>query len=476
MVAIEFCIWYNGANEGKVIGMAEGLEFFWELTDAAWFAEKFLTALGWVVLCHGVCIRRERLGRFLAELFALTGAFIAASAGVIIFPPTEYLWWMTRVVGAAVPVGYLYFRSPYSRKTTLLLWCSMFAGVCALSAIGGQLSMLLGAMGLKGTPEALIRMAFDLMLLPLGLYLRRFNFDEYDILPNSGMMVIIAGDVSILLLYVVEYFLAQEDYPVMVTLAVGYTCMLTMVLFAVHAMHAICKEQTEIISLQAEHQRLLAEQETLRLADSNLEDLRCIRHDLRNQYAYMQILLEEQRYEELGAYFHQVARNLPTPLKLVDCGNQVMNTILNVEFGKARQEQIEVVHQLVIPPRLPFAEKDLCAIVANLMDNAIEECRRIRTEGQEKTVIYLDIYPQKSYLFLQCRNLTTRQSLKRMGWGLQSTKGDEKLHGYGTKIVARTAEKYNGMAEFSIKDGFFVAKVLLDMMEGTQYANQNGTV
>ncbi len=455
--------------------MLEGITLFLKIVDVAWFLEKGIVSLGWVVLCHGICLKKDTAVRFLLELTALFVSYSLTCAAAIIFLPTEYMWWCIRIVGCIIPVGYMHHFSPYGRKTNVLLWCSMYAGVCALSAIGGQLSMLIGEFGFKGAPEAAARILISLLLVPLGHYLRQFNFGDFEMLPSSGMALVIAGDISILLLYVVEFFWAQDDYRVMVVLAVAYSCMLAMVLLAVHAMYAICKEQTEIVSLQAEHQRLLAEQETMKMVDSNLEDLRCIRHDLRNQYAYMQILLQEQRYEELGAYFRQVARNLPTPLKFVDCGNSTMNTILNMEISKARQAQIEVTHQLVVPPRLPFADKDLCAVIANLMDNAIEECSRIGRKGQQP-VIHLEIYPQKSYLFIQCRNKTDRQGLNRNGWGLRTTKGDEKLHGYGTRIVSKTAEKYNGIAEYKLEEGYFVARVLLDMMEGACYADQNSPV
>jgi hypothetical protein len=70
-----------------------------------------------------------------------------------------------------------------------------------------------------------------------------------------------------------------------------------------------------------------------------------------------------------------------------------------------------------------------------------------------------------SYLYIVCRNSTDRQQLERWNDALRTTKSDERLHGYGTRIVMKTAEKYNGTADYSLKDGTFVAKVMLDTME-----------
>ncbi len=456
--------------------MAENLTFFLNILDIAWFLERFIISFGWVLLCRGVPNNRKSWLRFIAHMALYYCVYMVITTAMYILLPSGYLRWISRIVSGLIPLFYLMLSSGYGKKTNMLLWCCMYAGVCTLASIGGQFSMLIGEFVAKGAPEAIARIGCYLLLVPLGLYLRRFNFDDFDNLPRTGFALIVAGDASIFMLYFVEFLWAQNDYRVMVTLVVGYTCLLMMVLFAVYTMYAMCQEQGEIIALQAEQQRLLAEQETMQMVDSNLEDLRCIRHDLRNQYAYMQILLHAKRYDELEKYFQQVSQNLPSRLEFVDCGNQTMNTILNMEISKARKEQIEVTHQLVIPPVLPFPEKDMCAIIANLMDNAIEECKRISTDGEKVPMIHISIYPQKSYLFIQCKNLTDRKSLKRQGWGLQTTKGDEKLHGYGTRIVSKTAEKYNGIAEYTLEDGFFVAKVLLDMMEGTEYADQNGTV
>lgn len=456
--------------------MAERLDIFlYRVIDAAWFSEILIVVLAWTMLCHGLRWEKGVWLRRLAQSALLYIALALMKIGLIVV-----VGWNTRVYGTILQglicALFLIKCSSYRRSTGFLIFCSMYAGVTALLVIAGQMSFLAGDFIGKGAPEAVARCLVYLLMLPLALYLRRFNFDAYEKVPRSGMLLILAGDVSILALHIVESMWAGQDYRITVTLAGGYTCMLVMVIAAIYAMYTMCAEQAEIISLQAERQRLVTERESLKMMESNLEDLRCLRHDLKNQYAYMQILLKEKRYGELDAYFRQVAENLPPQLNYVDCGNRTMNTILNMEISKARSHQIDVTHQLVVPPVLPFPEDDLCAVVANLMDNAIEECKRLTAQVGKKPTIHLAIYPQKSYLLIVCRNATTRQRLERRGWGLRTTKGDEKLHGYGTKIVAKTAEKYNGCAEYTIDDGCFVAKVMLDMMEGSDHANQDRPV
>ena len=456
--------------------MAERWNLFWNgMLDAAWVFEFLVTTLAWTMVCHGLKWPREKRLRRSAQSLLLFLNLAASEILLIVLVGWNSKLWGAIVQGLICAI-YIHKCSQYRPKTGILIWCSMYAGVCALSVIAGQFSYLAGDYIGKGLAEAIARCTVYVMMIPLASYLRRFNFDDYETIPVSGMALIITGDVSIMALNIVETMWSGQDYRITVILASAYACLLLMVIVAIHAMHTMCAEQSEIISLQAERQRLLAEQESLMMMESTLEDLRCMRHDLKNQYVYMQILLKEKRYGELDQYFRQVAENLPPQLNYVDCGNRSMNTILNMEISKAKAQHIEVTHQLVVPPVLPFPEDDLCAIVANLMDNAIEGCKRLTPEEGTAPSIHLGIYPQKSYLLILCRNATNLQTIERRGWGLRTTKGDEKLHGYGTRIVSKTAEKYNGCAEYTLEDGCFVAKVMLDMMEGTSYANQNCAV
>ena len=195
---------------------------------------------------------------------------------------------------------------------------------------------------------------------------------------------------------------------------------------------------------------------------ATLEDLRCLRHELKHQYSYIKLLLSQKNYQELERYCDRISGTIPAQLQTVDCGNVTLNVLLNMWIGKARHNGIEVQTQLIVPPSLPFSEDDLCALISNLMDNAVEACQ----ENGDNT-IRLSIMPWRDYLSIVCSNPTKLTSIRYAGGGILTTKADLRLHGYGTRIISRIAERNNGMVDYSITEGWFVAKVLLDMnMEG----------
>lgn len=444
--------------------MTENLQFVIKVMDAAWFLGIVIWALSWAILCHGWSWKPKHPWRRAAELVLLAAVTGAGELVLMLFTSSNLFFLLQIVSQGAVGGLLLHFRSEYHKKARLVMWCSMLAGEFAITAIGGQCSFLIGSFLAKGFAEGAVRCAVSLLTIPLAVYLHSFSFEEYEQVPGSSLGAILIGDASIIAMNVLMVFWANVDYRITVIFLVAYIFLLLMILAAMRGMHDMLAEQNEIVELQAERQRLYGERELARVTEDNLEDLRSIRHDLKNQYSYMQILLAQRRYGELEEYFRQSSENLLPQLgQFIDCGNRVVNTILNMEFVKARKAKVAFTHQLVVPPVLPFGEDDLCAVLTNLLDNAIEECARLRRTGRTDVSLRLEIYPQKSYLFVLCRNTTGRTELVRSGRGLRTTKGDEQLHGHGTRIVTKIAEKYNGCAEFALSDGLFVAKLLLDM-------------
>jgi len=444
--------------------MQDNIQFILEIMDAAWFAEIAIWAIAWTSLCHGWTRKPQHPGERAAELALLAVVIGAGQVAILLFTGRTLYLFLRVVLQGVIGALLLHFRSAYHPKARLVMWCSMLAGGFAIHAIGGQCSFLIGEFMSKGFAEGAVRCAISLLMIPLALYLHSFSFEEYEQVPTSGLTAILIGDISIVVMNVLEMFWANTGYRITVIFLVAYLFLLLMILAAMRGMHEMRVEENQIVELQAERQRLHSERELARMTQDNLEDLRSIRHDLKNQYSYMQILLAQRRYEELEEYFHQSSENLLPQLgQLIDCGNRVVNTILNMELAKARKAEVNIDHQLIVPPVLPFAEDDLCAVLTNLLDNAIEECARLRRAGREDVSLRLEIYPQKSYLFIQCHNTTDRTELVRSGQGLRTTKGDDRLHGHGTRIISKVAEKYDGCAEFALSDGMFIAKLLLDM-------------
>ena len=448
--------------------MREAIVDFMNQMDIFWFLQIAFQAAAWTVLGQKVPLREHLRPRILVEYLLIFIAFnISALLGIglsrIIGGNTNSFLLLRLFGQALITALYMIWFAAGKKKTRLILWLALTTVSMSVTHIGGQASMLVGLHIARGAAEGIARIFFELLTILAALYLKHLRFDDYPDLPDSSFWMLGSNTGCVLILYVAETLINNRMEEITTLFLLSYTSLLLLMLMTVQALNALCREQRAVTDLQAEKQRFLSEKEQSRVAESMLHNLRAIRHDLKNQYSYMQILLAEKRYGELEQYFSALQEALPKQMNIIDCGNRTVNTILNMEFAKLQNDRIILEHQLVVPPTLPFRDEDLTAILTNLLDNAGEECRRLLREGRESVRVRLEIYPHQSYLYIRCLNSTDRTVLEHRQKGLRTTKKDAELHGYGTQIIAKLAEKYNGMADYTIEDGAFVAKVMLDL-------------
>lgn len=437
------------------------------LETVPWFFQLVTFAIAYVMLLRKEGEGAEKKRNVLKMTMAGIVIFFALVIGSIIFMAFLSKHFLILWGGfQAVILGiYLWRCSAYKFTVKLALWCSMYAVVLVVMSLSGEVSYVTGYYIGQGIPEAIARTLVYLLDIILAWYLGTFNFNEFEKFPIPGMVLIIVGDIALVIMTIASSAWAQ-DFELVDThkqLLVAYICLLGIVMVSIYALYAICKEQEETTILKEQQSQLLKERERFAMAEQQVEEIRSIRHDLKNQRHYMRILLEEERYDDLKRYFDESQEKVPIPEPYVKCGNNSVNVVLNMEFAKIRKE-IKVKHLLVVPPVLPVKDDELCSILTNLIDNAIEECEELLAKGQTEPLIRLEIYPQSNFLYIKCQNTTDKVQLNKWHSGLRSTKEDKTSHGYGTQIVAKIAEKHGGCVDYSIKDGEFIAKVLLDMI------------
>lgn len=185
------------------------------------------------------------------------------------------------------------------------------------------------------------------------------------------------------------------------------------------------------------------------------------RHDYRNHIQTMKAYLSMGRYEELAEYLDQLDMDLSQVDTVVKTGNVMVDAVLNSKISVARAKQIAVDAKARVPQHMSVAEVDLCVILGNLLDNAIEACMGIEEESQRFIRIYIDVLQGQLYLYVLN---ATAGILKRWGNSYLSTK-DSREHGYGLMRMDRVVEKYHGYLDRQDEEGVFATEVLLPLEE-----------
>ena len=183
------------------------------------------------------------------------------------------------------------------------------------------------------------------------------------------------------------------------------------------------------------------------------------RHDYRNHIQTMKAYLAMGQYEELAGYLDQLDMDLNQVDTVVKTGNVMMDAVLNSKISVARAKQIAVEAKATVPQQLSIAEVDLCVILGNLLDNAIEACMQIAQESQRFIRIYIDVMQGQLYLYVIN---ATEGKLRRRAGSYLSTKSARE-HGYGLMRMDRVVEKYHGYLDRQDEEGVFATEVLLPL-------------
>ena len=107
-------------------------------------------------------------------------------------------------------------------------------------------------------------------------------------------------------------------------------------------------------------------------------EIRRIRHDLAN---HLQVLLSLPA-EEKDSYIRKMIENPALEKVLSYSGDATVNAVLTAKESVMRQRGIAFYAKVDIPKELPFEKPDLCALFANALDNAIEACAALDSDGK----------------------------------------------------------------------------------------------
>lgn len=223
--------------------------------------------------------------------------------------------------------------------------------------------------------------------------------------------------------------------------------------------YMIVRSYNRNLLLVAERQDLENQKNLIMISERNLQKVREIRHDIKNQLGTVKALMDAGDYAGAGRFFDELYDGLFSGLNAltaVDCGNRTVNAVVNMELKKAEAHDVRLETKIAVPHELPYSENDLCSLLTNLLDNAIEAA----AASGEKTPVTFDMKARENYLFVRVRNPVDASRTQEDILSLRTTK-DPDLHGCGTKIIAKMADKYNGAVKYGVTSGIFVADVML---------------
>ncbi|WP_218150242.1 sensor histidine kinase [Treponema bryantii] len=191
------------------------------------------------------------------------------------------------------------------------------------------------------------------------------------------------------------------------------------------------------------------------------QTMRAWRHDYHNHMQAIKALLSMGKKEELSDYLDNLEKDLDCIDIAIRTGNVGLDAILSSKVSIARKNLIDVNCTAKVPQELTVSDVHLCAIVGNLMDNAIEACEKMKKDAPNLPRfirVYIGLF--KSQLYISVINSTKERKRRRVSELVTSKLGE---HGFGLRRIDKITEKYDGYVNRKNEPGVFATEVMLPL-------------
>ena len=180
------------------------------------------------------------------------------------------------------------------------------------------------------------------------------------------------------------------------------------------------------------------------------------RHDYRNHIQTMKVLAEQGDIEAIKDYLNKLDEDLATVDTVIKTGNTKADAILNSKISLAKSKDITVKVVAQVPVKLKMSELDLCVILGNLFDNAIEASLPL---PKEQRLIRVYIVMKNTQLYISFTNFTASKKQIKESNVFKTTKGEG--HGYGLIRIDSIIKKLDGYLSRNSEDGAFTTEILI---------------
>ena len=217
---------------------------------------------------------------------------------------------------------------------------------------------------------------------------------------------------------------------------------------------------------EAEMQALSAREsltrEQLAIVQESAAALGELRHEAQNHYLVLQNLSHAGETERLNAYLSTLVSDVASIPALTCAPHPAINAVLTTMLARAQKQGIKVERQIEVPETLPFPDAELCTVLMNLLQNALD-ANTLAPEGARKW-LRVDLHIRGFHLYIEVENSRFAPVDYDEESGLcRTTKADKSGHGYGLKAAQAVARKYRSELLLKFSDGFFSAATALQM-------------
>lgn len=242
--------------------------------------------------------------------------------------------------------------------------------------------------------------------------------------------------------------LTEPAHSFALTCGKGLPALLVLLLRRFHSLDPVNKApQTDQDSLLL-RQHMEMQQESMLALEQNYRIQRKSAHEFEHHMQVLRDLLARDEVDAAREYLRRLKKDRSLEVMHISACHPVIDVILNQKYQIARENEIKMQIQVNDLSALTIPVDSLAVVLTNLLDNAIEACRRI--DGYRE--IFCCILDEDG-LYISIRN--TSEPVQIVGGKIPTSKEDSLSHGYGLMSVSHVLDKLNAEYTFGYADGWF---------------------
>ena len=336
---------------------------------------------------------------------------------------------------------YALIFSRYRPYVKVILISVYYAANILFRNINGFLTTVF-SLSLSETYNIISIISFIIFLILSGHYIKHFMTKHTKSTPNQFWFVFFFAIISNeTCRFVLDYL-----WVIFVFILLIY--------YLIYSLASYYYQREKLVLMQKKQDEITAD---VNRANEMYGEMRVLRHEFKNHILTMRSYLKMEELDKLDKYFVDYLNTDGKALSYIDCGNKVVNNILNYKQTDLTSKGIKFESRVSVPETLPYEDSDIASILVNLIDNAAEAS--LKTDNPSVT---LKILCEKSYCFITVTN-PVKNDILTDNPHLKTTKKDRSSHGIGLKVVKNIVSKYNGHINFEQIENEFVVSVMLSL-------------
>lgn len=224
-------------------------------------------------------------------------------------------------------------------------------------------------------------------------------------------------------------------------------------------LRALVRQRAQTRALEMKNRLIL---DSYRAIEQKMRDSAALRHELRHQVAALDVLYQQKDFDGLGNLLSDLKQQEAKLAQTQFTDNFTVNAILQDAASRAAQTGTAFGAQVHLPEELAIPENDLCTLLMNMLDNALEACEQV--EKPEERFIRFKADVKNGFLAIKCENRYAGNLKDDEHGKLQTTKPNTLAHGFGLTLMSAVAEKYNSLLDISYtEDHVFIVQTALKL-------------